>query len=124
MTAPSSSPVLDRSVLVALRDSVGGDGGFVADLVETYLVDAGEQIGAIEAALAARDAEALVRPAHTLKSASFTVGATRLGELSRELEQRARGGSLDGVADAGAVREALAATEEALRAWLAGEAAT
>ena len=120
MSEPSS-PTLDRAVLAALRDSVGGDDGFVADLVETYLADGAGQLAAIEAAVASDDAAALVRPAHTLKSASYTVGAMRLGDLARSLEQHGRGGEagLEGArAEASAARVEWVAAEAALRSWL------
>jgi HPt (histidine-containing phosphotransfer) domain-containing protein len=115
----AESRILDAGVLDTLRDSVGGDDSFVAELVETYLGDAATQLAAIESALATGDAEALVRPAHTLKSASFTVGAMRLGGLSRELEMRGRSGRLDEGGDASVVRATWSETETALRAWLA-----
>ncbi|HTG41536.1 MAG TPA: Hpt domain-containing protein [Methylomirabilota bacterium] len=84
---------LDTSVLAALSDSVGGDVAFVADLVETYLADGAVQLAAIDDAVRSSEAEALVRPAHTLKSSSRTVGANRLGELSRQIEMLGRSGS-------------------------------
>ncbi len=116
----SVSPTLDEAVLSALRESVGGDDAFVVDLVETYLSDGAEQLDAIAAAVAAGDAGALVRPAHTLKSASYTVGAMRLGDLARSLEQRGRSGVLDGgVAEADAARAEWAAVDRALRSWSA-----
>ena len=76
---------LDTSVLSALYDSVGGDDAFIADLVETYLTDGAAQLAAIDAAAGDREAEGLVRPAHTLKSASRTSRrklwpASRLGQ--------------------------------------------
>jgi two-component system, sensor histidine kinase and response regulator len=112
-------PILDEAVLGALRDSVGGDDAFVSDLVETYLSDGRDQLAAIEAAVGAGDAAALVRPAHTLKSASLTVGAIRLGELGRTLEQRGRGEELDGAAAIVAeAREEWEQVNESLRAWL------
>jgi HPt (histidine-containing phosphotransfer) domain-containing protein len=114
------APVLDPTVLEALRDSVGGDGAFVVDLVETYLGDAATQVEAISAALGAGDADSLVRPAHTLKGASLTVGATRLGELARSIELRARNGEADGTgADAAAVEDEWRSADAALRDWLA-----
>jgi HPt (histidine-containing phosphotransfer) domain-containing protein len=120
----STQPTLDLGVLEALRDSVGGDDGFVADLVETYLGDSATQLGAIDNAIANGDAAELVRPAHTLKSASFTVGAMRLGELARGLEQRGRAGQLDGAAvDAGEARVEWNAAAAALRTWLSERAA-
>ena len=116
---------LDTSVLSALYDSVGGDDAFVADLVETYLTDGADQLAAIDTAVRARDADALVRPAHTLKSASRTVGASRLGELSRQIEMLGRARSTTGAAELAAeARSEWADVEAALRAWLSDGAAT
>ena len=87
-------PVLDEATLAELSASVEGDRAFVVELINAYLADGGAQVDAIEAAVAADDAEALVRPAHTLKSSSATVGALRLAAASRELEMAGRSGSL------------------------------
>jgi len=119
MTEPSA-PTFDAAVLAAVRDSVDGDEAFVLDLVETYLADGAEQIEAITAAAGAGDAGALVRPAHSLKSSSFTVGAMRLGELARSLEQHGRSGAMDdAAAEAAASRAEWTAVRAALRAWMA-----
>jgi len=116
---------LDASVLAALSDSVGGDDAFVADLVETYLADGGVQLGAIDDAVRSSEAEALVRPAHTLKSSSRTVGANRLGELSRQIEMLGRSGSMTGAGELAAdARTEWTDVEAALRAWLSDGAAT
>ncbi len=115
----TARPTLDPGILVSLRESVGGDVGFVRDLVDTYLSDGASQVSAIVAAAAAADADALVRPAHTLKSASYTLGAMRLGDLARALEMRGRGGILEGTAEeADATVREWAAAERALRAWV------
>lgn len=120
MTDPGP-PTLDEAVLAALRDSVGGDDAFVADLVGTYLADGEAQVLAIGAAVESGDASMLIRPAHTLKSASYTVGAMRLGDLARSLEQRGRTEELDGSAgEAEAVRAEWRWVEAALRSWLEG----
>jgi HPt (histidine-containing phosphotransfer) domain-containing protein len=116
---------LDTTVLAALLDSVGGDVAFVADLVETYLADGADQLAEIDAAVQSGDAEALVRPAHTLKSSSRTVGANRLGELGRQIEMLGRSGTTAGVgALAAAARTEWTEIEAALRAWLSDGAAT
>ncbi len=116
----TASPTLDAAVLAALADSVGGDVEFVADLIGTYLDDGAEQVAAIDAAIAAGDAATLVRPAHTLKSASYTVGAMRLGDIARSLEQRGRAGDLAGAEpDRQAARTEWPAVVAALRPWLA-----
>ena len=71
----AEAPVLDEAVLIELKETTGDDPAFVRDLVETYLADVPIQLGGIEAAIAANDAEALIRPAHTLKSSSAAVGS-------------------------------------------------
>jgi HPt (histidine-containing phosphotransfer) domain-containing protein len=114
-------PILDASVLDELAASVGGDAQFVAELIRTYLDDAGEHMAGIQAAMGDGDAEALVRPAHTLKSSSATVGAMRLAALARRLELAGRSNdiSTDGVTgDAGDLPSQWAAAQDALRAWL------
>jgi HPt (histidine-containing phosphotransfer) domain-containing protein len=90
---------LDQATLEALLDSIGGDAEFMVELIDTYLADAPEQLEAMRAGLAAGDVAELVRPAHTLKSASASLGALGLAELCRALEASARSGSLVGTAD-------------------------
>ncbi len=89
--APIDGPTIDR-----LLESVGGDESFLDELTEAYLADAPVHLAAIRRALDAGSAEDLVRPAHTLKSSSATVGALVLSGYARELELDARGGSVAG----------------------------
>lgn len=108
-------PILDDGVLGELLDSTGNDVEFVRQLIATYLADTPPQLEAMRAAVVADDAAALVRPAHTLKSSSATVGASRLSALARELEMAGRSGSLE---------PAIRGTLEAARAeWTAAAAA-
>ena len=114
-------PVLDEAVLAELSASVQGDRSFVVELINAYLADGPAMVDAIEAAVAAEDAAALVRPAHTLKSSSATVGALRLAAASRELEMAGRSGSLTPTASAVAasVRGDWEAAVAALEEWVA-----
>jgi HPt (histidine-containing phosphotransfer) domain-containing protein len=111
----AADSVLDQPTLEALFESVGGDAEFFAELIDTYVADAPVQVDSLRAALEAGDVEALVRPAHTLKSSSASLGAMGLAEQCRQLEHAARGGSLDGAA--GAV-EAVAAEVDRVAAAL------
>ena len=115
-------PVLDEAVLGELSASVEGDRAFVVELINAYLADGPAHVDAIEAAISADDADALVRPAHTLKSSSATVGAMRLAAASRELEMAARSGSIDATTNAAAagMRADWEATVAALTAWVGG----
>ena len=88
-------PTLDERVLTELLETTGGDIGFERELVATYQADTPVQLDAMTTAVEAEDAEALVRPAHTLKSSSATVGAMRLSSVARELEMAGRTGSLE-----------------------------
>jgi two-component system, sensor histidine kinase and response regulator len=113
-------PIVDERVLAELMASTGDDIGFVRELVDTYLADTPTQLEAMTVAVDADDADALVRPAHTLKSSSATVGAMRLSAVARELEMAGRSGGLDG-----ASRETLEAAQtewqaaaDAIAAWL------
>jgi HPt (histidine-containing phosphotransfer) domain-containing protein len=116
----SAGDALDIEALDGLRASVEGDTAFVIELIDAFLADSAAQITAIEAAMAAGDADALVRPAHTLKSASATLGAARLSGTARTLEAAGRAGDLagsDARAAADAIRTDWAAAASALRAW-------
>jgi HPt (histidine-containing phosphotransfer) domain-containing protein len=112
--------VLHEAILAELSASVQGDRAFVVELINAYLADGPAHVDAIEAAVAADDAAALVRPAHTLKSSSATVGAQRLAAVSRDLEMAGRSGSV-GAALAATVRADWEAAVAALGAWVARE---
>ena len=118
-------PTLDERVLTELLETTGGDIDFVRELVDTYLADTPVQLDAMTTAVEADDAEALVRPAHTLKSSSATVGAMRLSSVARELEMAGRTCSLEasvrGRLEAANVE--WMAVEEAFGTWLKGASA-
>jgi HPt (histidine-containing phosphotransfer) domain-containing protein len=65
-------------------------GQALTDLVHVYLADAPRLIAALRAAAAAGDVEGMVGPAHSLKSSSANLGATRLSEQARLVEHGAR----------------------------------
>lgn len=120
MTEPDL-PALDASVLDELLAAVDGDRAFVIDLIETYLADGDMHVAEIESAVASADAIAVVRPAHTLKSSSATVGAGQLAATARALEVSARSGALDDAADdAASLRATWDRAVAALRAWIDG----
>jgi HPt (histidine-containing phosphotransfer) domain-containing protein len=110
-------PILDASGLAELRASVSGDEAFVRDLVATYLAEEPGNMELIMAAAARGDAEAIVRPAHTLKSSSAVLGAARMSAISREIEFAGREGRVEDLAPlAERAQHTWAATVGALRA--------
>jgi len=118
----AAEPILDEAVLAELKATTGDDPAFVRELVDSYLAEAPAQIEGIAAAITGSDAAALVRPAHTLKSSSATVGAMRLATVARRLEITGRSGALgDGAsADLDTLRAEWSAAAEAFQTWLAG----
>ena len=83
-------PLLDAEVLkgiVALARPA-----LLASLIALYHEHAPQLLGAIEAAAAAGDAQALADSLHTLKSSSANLGGARLARLLKECEQLARRG--------------------------------
>ena len=79
-----TTPAIDRSTFTELEETAGAD--FVAELVATFLEEAPRMLAELRLALAAQSADAFRRAAHSLKSNSDTFGASRLGEMARELE--------------------------------------
>jgi len=108
---------LDPDAFRHLLDITGGDLAFVDELIDTYLDDATVQLQAMRQAAAAGDVEAMIRPAHSLKSSSANVGATAVEEASRSLEADGRAGVIeDAVARVAACEVAFETAQTALLA--------
>lgn len=79
-----SENLIDQATFAALQEAAGTE--FVAELVGTFLEEAPGMLAELRKAQASGAADAFRRAAHSLKSNSNTFGATRLGELARDLE--------------------------------------
>jgi len=99
VTDPSPDGLIDEAVLARLADGTGGDEGFVSELIEQFVADAPRLVAAARAGLDAGDAEEVRRAAHTLKSNAATFGAHALAGRSRELEDAANRGALEGASE-------------------------
>jgi HPt (histidine-containing phosphotransfer) domain-containing protein len=84
------APVLDAGVLAELRESIGDDQAFMVELVETYVTEGSANLDSLLAAAEAGDCAAIIRPAHTLKSTSASLGAMRLSAICRVIELAGR----------------------------------
>lgn len=82
-------------------------------LLRMYLAELPGRVGAIRQAVGAGDPGALALAAHTLRSTSALVGATRLAQLCGDLEAAGRAGVAGGVAD----RLPLLDAESAAARW-------
>lgn len=63
----------------------------VVDLLDTYLEESAGLVHTITAAAAADNRDLMLRPAHSLKSSSASVGAMALSQLCADMELYARG---------------------------------
>lgn len=84
-------------MLGELRESVGDDPEFLAELIDDFLADAPAQLEALRQAATSGDATSAMRAAHTLKGNSRTFGARELASTCQEAEAAATAGELDAV---------------------------
>ena len=111
-----SEPILDLEVVAELRASTGDDDEFMRDLIATYVDEATGHLDAMASAVDAGDPAAIVRPSHTLKSSSASLGALRLAAICRGIEAAGREERADRLADdVELARTTWAATLDALR---------
>lgn len=102
----------------SLVEMIGGDAPeVVVDLLDTYLEESAGLIETVASAYAAGDLATMLRPAHSLKSSSASVGAMRLSRLCADLENHLRGHlpDLDVAAQVAAVQAEFALVQVALQ---------
>jgi HPt (histidine-containing phosphotransfer) domain-containing protein len=105
------APVLDHGVLAELRAATGDDEAFIVELIETYVAEGEANMAGLLEAAGAGNCAAIVRPAHTMKSTSASVGAMRLSSICRSIEEAGRASLPDTLREeAELAREAWAAT--------------
>ena len=98
-TGAAERPTLDMEIVEDLKEMMGSD---YRSLVRIYLEDSPKLIGQIQIALNNRDCQALVAPAHTLKSSSANLGALVLSDIAKTIEKSARNGDINTSLQAGA----------------------
>jgi len=89
--APPVLPVLAMEIVDELRAVMGPE--YVV-LIKLFLEDAPNHIQKLEAAAASNNIEAMVAPAHTLKSSSANLGALALSAVAKRIEIGARSEAL------------------------------
>lgn len=93
----NESPAILASEFEALVEMVGPDmPDVLVDLLDTYLEESAGLVGAISEGHRQGDHQTMLRPAHSLKSSSASIGAIRLSRLCTDLEAYLRG-SLPGL---------------------------
>lgn len=83
----SPEEIIDWESFQTVRSELGGD--FIR-ILGYFREDGAKSVDALEAAVRANNAVAMVLPAHTLKGEARQFGADALGDLSEEIEDHAR----------------------------------
>ncbi len=92
----STHEVIDTSAFTQFKAIWGDEAGeFIDELIAIYFQNAPNLLNAIETAYAEGNANDLRRHAHTLKSNSATLGATRMTELCQQLENAAANSNME-----------------------------
>ncbi len=97
--ATKSSALLDSDILEGIRQ-LGDDShtaNLLQELVEDYTAEVPAQVAAIEQAIAQNDPVALHRAAHALRSCSLNLGAVKVADFCRDIENMARAETIEGV---------------------------
>ncbi|MEB3274185.1 MAG: Hpt domain-containing protein [Prochlorothrix sp.] len=96
ISTPEALPAIDAELIRLNLGALGEDAAECLNfLTETFTQDTPEMLAQMRQSAEQEDADGLRRSAHTLKSSSATLGATRLSKLCLLLEQQAREGNLD-----------------------------
>lgn len=96
----SYDDIIDLTVIDALRDALSAAPGGFSEVLGDFLTSSSQLLEEIRQAVEAGDAQAMVRPAHSLKSSAATVGLMQVAELCKTIELTAREGRTDGCAAA------------------------
>jgi len=103
----SESPVLDPAVLNTLRQlSSPGEPDVLAEVLKLFLAEVPPRIVRLRIAYAAQNIEEVHRSAHSLKGSAGNVGAQRMFDICKRLDEIGKSGDLRG---AGSLVDALGA---------------
>ncbi|MGV3569320.1 MAG: response regulator [Ramlibacter sp.] len=117
------APVMDFGRLEEFREFDDADLSMTREVIALFAADTPARLAAIDAAIAAGDAQGLASAAHALKGAAGNVGALALHQAGSELEHLARETVPPDAARRSALLQALwQRTHAAITAW--GQAAS
>ncbi len=88
----AGQPAIDPVGFAGLVEMIGPDmPEVVVDIVDTYREESTELLEVVASAAATQDEAVMLRPVHSLKSSSASVGALVLAGMCADLEQYLRG---------------------------------
>jgi HPt (histidine-containing phosphotransfer) domain-containing protein len=91
----STAPVLDPAVINTLRQlSVPGEPDVLIEVLKLFLAEAPPRIERLRNAWGARNIQEVQRAAHSLKGSAGNIGAQRMYEVCKQLDEVRRSGRL------------------------------
>ena len=88
-----NSPAISDTEFQSLVEMIGPDmPDVLVDLLDTYLEESSGLVDEIRNGERQGDFNSILRPSHSLKSSSASIGALRLSKLCADLESHLRGG--------------------------------
>jgi len=116
ITPPADAPItLDERILDELRSYAGDEPELLIELGQAFVEGATHRLADLYKGQQEGSSLLIVQAAHTLKGSSGTLGAERLQELCRELEERVRE---HGIPDGTAILDEIAAELDRVHAAL------
>lgn len=91
--------VVDLKTIQHLSEVSNGDNDFVKEIIRMYLNQLPELIAAIKGSVSKKDAEELRINAHSLKGASLNIGASKMAETCKILEECGKNSDLTGAVE-------------------------
>lgn len=116
-----SLPVIDKSLfdIERLKKVSGDDTDFEKDLLASFIDDVEEKIAQLEEQLSNKEIKNLASLAHTIKGASYSVGAQKVGDEAFGIEISAKSEDFVSVEERlPQLRNALVETKEAVKSYL------
>jgi HPt (histidine-containing phosphotransfer) domain-containing protein len=89
MLLSAGIPVLNQQAIDDIRE-LDDEGGLLAELTELFLQDAVQSVDQMQQAIANTDLQKLRQCAHKMKSGAGNIGAARVAEACKQLEEAAR----------------------------------
>lgn len=110
-------PILDEETFGGLQLIAEDEPEMFIEIIDSYIDQSGPLLSTMRDSLGTQDGAALREAAHSLKGASWNIGAAAVGELSRLLEEKGKNGDFNQVeAMVGQLEHLYQETELALQA--------
>lgn len=119
---PSNGKSLDEDALFdfnRLKKVSLDDFDFEKDLISSYIVDVEEKYEELNGFIAERDIAQIIKVAHTLKGASYSVGAKKIGDEAFAIEISGKSNDIQNVEERfGKLKVSISETKLALKKYL------